>query len=515
MNTAQNTIPVSIRLKDIYVGNADGLKESTDKRFENIFYTGNNKYSQLVNNKNIFIISGKKGTGKTILAKYFEHECKKNNCPTTMLTDEDLVLRELIEKGNTETHKKERQFLIKYTIYLEFAKLIYDNLKKIPLFKRMFKYRKDIKYLKSIIHNRHTSDNFYLSNYSTSTETSSSYTSGSGAKKSVGVAAFFSKKARNNEYIINPYYAQIEALEKSVLNLMEFIQVNIIFDDLDEYDSIITGNVSFIDFLADLITTSYRINSEIQTRKCKDSRVILLLRSDIIQVLNNSDANLNKRISDCEIRLNWLKKTQSEEIHPLLDLIIMKIKKSNPQLHNIPKKQILESFFPTHINNTPIVNYILHATFGRPRDVISMLNTIIAEQPNRQRFGPKTFTSTRLLYSEKLQNELRNEMSSYFSPEKITQTFNLIKIHNKREFWLSEIKETFNANINNMTEFTDISEFIRLAYDFGIIGNVWFIDEQNKNRRYSWKYREDGHDYPDFDKKFSVHFGLEKSLINS
>ena len=59
----------SIRLKDISVGYADGLKEANDEKFETIFYTENNKYHQLATNQSIFIISGKKGTGKTILAK--------------------------------------------------------------------------------------------------------------------------------------------------------------------------------------------------------------------------------------------------------------------------------------------------------------------------------------------------------------------------------------------------------------------------------------------------------------
>ena len=42
----------SVKLKDIYFGRADGLQESEEVNFENLFYKGNNKYSLLVENKN-------------------------------------------------------------------------------------------------------------------------------------------------------------------------------------------------------------------------------------------------------------------------------------------------------------------------------------------------------------------------------------------------------------------------------------------------------------------------------
>lgn len=63
-----------ITLKDIYLGRADGSQEAEEYNFENFFYRGNNKYDLLNDDSSKFIISGRKGTGKTILAKYFEKE---------------------------------------------------------------------------------------------------------------------------------------------------------------------------------------------------------------------------------------------------------------------------------------------------------------------------------------------------------------------------------------------------------------------------------------------------------
>lgn len=64
-----------------------------------------------------------------------------------------------------------------------------------------------------------------------------------------------------------------------------------------------------------------------------------MIRSDIIKILNNYSTNLNKIVSDSEIRLNWIKKTQGTEMHPLLDMICTKIMNSNKLLKTIPKKK--------------------------------------------------------------------------------------------------------------------------------------------------------------------------------
>lgn len=505
----------SIRLKDISVGYADGLKEANDEKFETIFYTENNKYHQLATNQSIFIISGKKGTGKTILAKYFQHECNKNNHPTQMLTNKDIILRQLIEKGNLEPSKNERKLLIEYTIYREFANLIYKHKNQIPKVVRLFN-RKKMSYLKSVVEERDHSENFIQRQYSTDIEDSSIYSSGTFFKKVLGIFNLSHRYAKHAQYERNPYYNQLNRIKECVFLFMRHIQVNIIFDDLDEYDSIITGNESFTSFLLDLIDCTSTINDDIQFNKCQNCRVILLIRSDIIQILNNYGKNLSKKTSNCEITLNWMKNSHSKEIQPLMDLITTKIKKSNTQLYAISNQEVYDRFFPKEIKGIPLNKYILHATFGRPRDVINMLNIIIQEHPAKTKFDEKLFTSTRLAYSRNFQNELRNEMSSYYAPELISDIFNLIIIHNKTEFWKDEIEDTFCKNQNKFLELKDVSEFIDISYNFGIIGNVWLADNKKRQsaRRYSWKYREDGHDYPDVSKRFILHNGLQKSLIN-
>lgn len=56
-------------LKDLFIGNIDGETEAARNDFEQLFYTKNSKFDEIML-PGKFIISGRKGTGKTILAQY-------------------------------------------------------------------------------------------------------------------------------------------------------------------------------------------------------------------------------------------------------------------------------------------------------------------------------------------------------------------------------------------------------------------------------------------------------------
>lgn len=67
---------MEIQLKNIFVGDPDGLAEAQKAQFNDLFYKKNKKYEELEKNPNKFIVTGRKGTGKTLLAKYYELQMK-------------------------------------------------------------------------------------------------------------------------------------------------------------------------------------------------------------------------------------------------------------------------------------------------------------------------------------------------------------------------------------------------------------------------------------------------------
>ena len=59
-----------VKLKKIFIGEIDGESEAIKRHdFENLFFNQNNNYQKLLSGES-FLIKGRKGTGKTYLAKY-------------------------------------------------------------------------------------------------------------------------------------------------------------------------------------------------------------------------------------------------------------------------------------------------------------------------------------------------------------------------------------------------------------------------------------------------------------
>ena len=94
-------------LSDIFLGNSDGEAESKNPDFMELFYK-NNQYYEITQNRIKFILSGQKGTGKTILAKYIEKTHNDGGTNICRILDRhDITLNRLIEMDNTYLKKEE------------------------------------------------------------------------------------------------------------------------------------------------------------------------------------------------------------------------------------------------------------------------------------------------------------------------------------------------------------------------------------------------------------------------
>lgn len=514
----------NIKISEIFVGKADGLKEAQEKNFNELFYKGNDIYQELCESKSKFIISGKKGTGKTILAKYFEFEQNQLGNPTKLLTDRDVILRQFVETGKIDLEDSQRELFIEFTILTELGKLILENsrlLYKPSYFFHWYKIKKHLNHIRLIVEKRNPSGNFQYDSFSTSFKQTDTIGSNSNLEseyiKSSLAAETIEEKEISRSYTKNPYYNTLNNLRESIVFILKFMSVNLIFDDLDEYDDIITGNHKYINFFNDFIKVTNRINSDIFFSEQKCSRVIIIIRSDMLQPLNNASKNLAKIIADSQIKLNWIKKVPNGKIHPLMELVATKIKKSNILLKDLEIEEIINRFFCTTVRGIPVIHYMLNSSFGRPRDIINMLNVIIEENKNATKFSSKHFQYTKKEYSKLFLNELRNELASHYESGQIDECFWILKKINKNEFWIDELEALISTHNDELNYFKTAKHFYEFAYEYGIIGNVWQTkndDGSHTNKGYSWKYREDGRDIPDETQKFCVHFALNSVLIH-
>ncbi|MGH0803497.1 sigma 54-interacting transcriptional regulator [Bacillus cereus] len=110
-----------VSLKDLFVGSINGETEASRDDFEQLFYTKNSKYDEIMRPEK-FIISGRKGTGKTILANYVHKKVnEKQNSICKIATKNDYVLRKLIDVQFREMKVEEISIFWKWTLLYQIS----------------------------------------------------------------------------------------------------------------------------------------------------------------------------------------------------------------------------------------------------------------------------------------------------------------------------------------------------------------------------------------------------------
>lgn len=502
-----------ITLNDIFIGKADGLAEAKRSDFTTIFYNGNKNYNLLKDDKSKFIISGRKGTGKTILAKYYEKEMIKEGGFVKFVNGNDILFRHVKELGPDDINDKYVASFIKYIVLFEISALIIDKKKEIVrksnIFRRIGIYRR-IKKLSEIISSRRYEGNFSLESFTKEMREKSNAHIEDG--KGISSVSAERENTRRENYSKNSYFAIIDNLENKVMDIVKNISVSIIFDDVDEYTEKITDDRNFQLFLIKIIEIINEVNEDLSNYTSGNSKIILLLRSDIIDSLQTKSSNINKIIIDSQILLNWIGKIDCNkpENNPLFDLILTKIKNSNKKLCDKTTGEIYDIFFPKKIDGINTVRYIFRRSHGRPRDVVNLLNIVKKDNGNATSFEEQFFKSAEKEYSKCFKDDLKNEVSLYYDSNIINSCFKLITLIGKTIFSLEEAQNVIDECKDEIVPVIDAKEFINIMYDVGAIGNYRKVEGKSM---YAFKYREDGAESPDYRYLFTVHQGLRKNLL--
>lgn len=501
-----------MKLKNIFVGDPDGLLEARQDKFANYFYNKNKKYEELKENKNKFIVTGRKGTGKTLLAKYYEKQVQNEGIVSEYIDKEKVLFCQLQSIGNGEIPARERGTFITYAILNEIAKLICKNkgniLKKVTIFRR-FHVRRMIRELQNRI-DKDSLLNFEKSSYNNSI--SSTLEGKLKAKATDSEVKSAISENVEETYMKSPYYRNVEEMKKEIFALLNYCPITIIIDDLDEYDEKVKINNNFAKFLSKFIEITYKLNIEIQEIS-NVSKIILLFRSDLFGFLHNQSTNLNKYVVNSQVILNWLKNsnTSQPEQHILMDMIFNKMRNSCPDLAQKSNLELFTQLFPKKIKGKEPLKYLLNFSHGRPRDIVNLLNKIISKYPEEQCFTNEMFIDVEQEYSKNFCNELRNEMSLYYDSEYITSCFDVLKLIRKNNFKKEDAAAIISNCKNQLPGITNVEDVLTTLFKYGIIGNMKKIGENDI--KYYFGYREDGSDIINFNEKFTVHFAVRKALL--
>jgi hypothetical protein len=475
-------------LKDFYLGNSDGKKEAQYKHdFEQYFYDHDHLFEKAMARER-YLILGRKGTGKTLLAEIIHKHYLDN--PTyfcEICSYKEFKFHELLILKSEDISPNEYIAIWEWVILIQIGKMCCkdEGIKEKDLRSKLRKFiygnflNLDINSNKIIEITKHNSIEGNVFN-------------------------FAGKVGRNVKSIKGSYLNYLESLRQMVITLLQSSgsKYLLIYDELDDRfrdDSVYKNS------LISLIKATDKLNL-IFFEKGLETKVTLLLRSDIYSILNDPD--LNKIKVDNAVVIDWGRTARKDS--PLFDLVFTKVKRSAPVLKDYSREDLFGLLFPPYIKEIPTEQYILERTFFRPRDIITFLKMIIDKHPSTKYFGEKGFLEVHKDYSEYLFQEVRNELSGHLSDPEIDESTLLLKQFNRHYFTFNDI-ETYFVKNKSIYPNLDLKRALTILFKFSIIGNRWHPTEKRQDFHYSWAFRDDKATI-DFDKEFLIHMGLRKEL---
>lgn len=500
-----------VKLKDLYMGLPDGEVEAQDERFQELFFDPNNKYDEIINNKEKFLIIGSKGSGKTYLSKYIvDKSPSKQAC--TIVDPEKFWICKLINIEEQELTNEHISLLCRWFLLCEIANSLLKKhcLRKYSPVSRLSKLQKFIK--------EYNDDTFYkIVSLSTTNNQelsgSSSYTlSHSDKPYSRGVQHSTEAKLSNGrsyESTRKKFSDLINYFEQLVFDCFRMNDhLLIILDDLDELKKEAGEQSEHI--IYNLIIAAKKYNFHFNSR-AKSLKIIMLLRSDILNKMQGSHPNLNKIKTSCSIELYWLlDSTHDKWDHPLISMIFHKIRASCEPYKNRSNKELFEILFPESIDKKNPLDFLLDHSLGRPRDIVTFLNCAKKEFPGRTCFSATVLKETRKIYATDFYNEMLNQASFYKSSSYSTQCLKLIAGIKRPSFSYNDIKALYEENKDSYNEIDNLDDAIHFLYRLGAIGNSW--KAKKGKHRTCWYYKIDAIDEVDLSKNFTIHYELRKKF---
>lgn len=484
----------NVKLKEFNIGQVSGENEARSKNFEELFYTGNKKYEELKNPEK-YIIMGRKGTGKTLLAYYLKKKAVENNlnmCKISTLKDYQLM--KLIHLEDRDFFDEECKALWKYCVLRELGKAIINNktiVEKVfnPNIRKLKKFISEDKLNEyKLIEMNKTSGHIRKKNRDS--KISGMYKKAPVSSTLTGNVGLYKEKntAIAEKYVRNEYYNNIEAMENLILKILrkENKGYITIFDDLDELGDNVEEPKKYRVSILSMISVVQEFNIKLQEAN-PYSKIIISIRSDILNHLNEHSSNLRKIIADNAVDLYWLTKSHSKITdYLLIDLILTKIKASIKEYKDIEKEILFNELFPTYIFRRKISDFLLDYSMGRPRQIIEYLNIIIKNYPEETKFTEQHFKECLKYFSAELYKDLQNEFSVYENKDELNDSMRLISDLRKSGFKYGELVAHYNVNKNKYKNIKSIDDSLNYMYLFGVVGTY------NKSKRmYSWGYRND------------------------
>jgi hypothetical protein len=500
--SSDNTVDKSTT-RDFFIGTPEAEGETTFNskiKLGEIFGDYLNIFPELDTEK--FIITGRKGAGKSAIAEYIYFSA--TNDPNTFcdfVKTKDLDCNRIVQIGKAEGHPIEEKLLFEWIILTKLIKQFTEDQSVQSL--REFK---DLKVF--LTRNSGLVD---IKDY----EVEEIVKTKSFEIKIENFKRVFSSLFKEDIGIKEhkaPFYKILQPLKEVVIKLLRDVinsdnEYYLIFDDLDigfkENDKESIENVT------NVIRVAKDYNIDLFGKHGLKAKIIILLRDDLKRIIVKHSADTAKLFSSYEIPLIWYEHENfkyNENSVGLKRLINKRISVNFEKLgvsynDSDPWSTLFKEEFGY---NGSSFKYLIDYTFFRPRDLILLFKPL----PKNSYRIPISFQNSKSLinsYVEELILEIKNELSASFSESDISKIFLALKeLRYKQPLGRDSIIQEFKRQaISYEAELALI-----LLFDYSIIGN---LDNSESVSKVYFKHRE-RKDEPcviNFDLKFIYHKAIE------
>ena len=500
-------------LGQLKIGYTDGEEEAFQPTFSEIYYDYNNMVENSLR-PNVYIVAGRRGTGKTALSFFLEKNMNKFNSCIERISYRELTPSNF-RKDKHEIKSGSLYQLFRWIFLLEFAKKLVE-----PACSEIFGDLKEYKILREI----------HEINYEFKNPHKPSLISqilNNGIKLKFGSLATGSSLA---ELELNPgikgqitnktvplFYDNLFNIVSPILQKAHEVNYSftVLIDDVDDH---LSSDLESKHILEDLINAVYGFNGQIRSIH-PNSKILLFLRSDIFNRI--TIPNRLKILDDHTLTLSW--GTRTDIYSPLLEIIVNRLKVNNsPFFKNIKRdSDIISKIFPTKVlyrqfdgrrKEIDAFSYILKRTHFRPRDLIRYLRFVQTKYSDLQEFSGFAISGCESTFSDWLKSDIENELAIHFDQQYIN---NIIGVASRLKTWRFGIQRLIKSyEKRDEDPIVDIKEAIIILYKFGILGQ-FFQNELNETEiRFFYNDNDIPYNNPNFFlNDFIVHEGLQTSLL--
>jgi hypothetical protein len=452
-----------------------------------------------------FIISGRKGSGKTAIAEHiYELASEDPNTFCDFVRKGEFDIQKVTQIGKEVGHELNETLLYEWLILTKLLQLVSQN--ESATDKKLYK---DLN-----LFIKKNSGFVNIKNYEIKEvlkkegiEIKTNYFD--------RVFSVLFKKDTESKHSKAPFYKLIPSLKETLKKLLQSDQEAeneyiVIFDDLDIGFSF--NQRESIDSLINLIRISRDYNHFFGKEKL-GAKIIILIRDDIGRFLKGYDAaDTAKMLSSYEIPISWY---EQETFNKRENDVKLKKFINKRLMVNYEKNGV--SYDPSDPWNSLIANdlvyasnssfkYIIDYTFFRPRDLVLFF------KPLSENDYPIPLTSdivqtllTKLC--DEIMSEVKNELSAHYESTTKNLILGVLKKISllRRPFSFSELSN----ELSKVDIKIDPKEVTKTLFEYSLIGN---IDNSVIPPRIYFKHREKRDEVynPNFDLSFIIHHCLER-----